>query len=26
CWSAIDLCEGFATLKVLNSRAVWRPE
>ncbi|EAB6170298.1 alpha-ribazole phosphatase, partial [Salmonella enterica subsp. enterica] len=26
CWSAIDICEGFATLKVLNSRAVWRPE
>ncbi|WP_223228814.1 hypothetical protein, partial [Salmonella enterica] len=20
------ICEGFATLKVLNSRAVWRPE
>ena len=23
CWSAIDFCEDFATLKVLNSRAVW---
>lgn len=25
CWSAIDFCEDFATLKVLNSRAVWKP-
>lgn len=25
CWSAIDIGEGFATLKVLNSRAAWRP-
>ena len=24
-WSAIDFCEDFATLKVLNSRAVWKP-
>lgn len=23
CWSAIDLCDDFAVLKVLNSRAVW---
>lgn len=23
CWSAIDFCEDFAVLKVLNSRAVW---
>ncbi|MTH44893.1 adenosylcobalamin/alpha-ribazole phosphatase [Intestinirhabdus alba] len=26
CWSALDFCEGFATLKVLNSRAVWQPD
>ncbi|POT58206.1 alpha-ribazole phosphatase [Citrobacter amalonaticus] len=25
CWSAIDFCEDFATLKVLNSRAIWQP-
>ena len=24
CWSAIDFCDDFAVLKVLNSRAVWR--
>ena len=24
CWSAIDFCDNFAVLKVLNSRAVWR--
>ncbi|QMD48872.1 adenosylcobalamin/alpha-ribazole phosphatase [Citrobacter freundii] len=23
CWSAIDFCDDFAVLKVLNSRAVW---
>ncbi|CAK7086752.1 MAG: Adenosylcobalamin/alpha-ribazole phosphatase [Citrobacter freundii] len=23
CWSAIDFCDNFAVLKVLNSRAVW---
>ncbi|WP_342321596.1 adenosylcobalamin/alpha-ribazole phosphatase [Kosakonia sp. BYX6] len=26
CWSAIDIHEDFATLRVLNSRAVWRPD
>ncbi|WP_336218953.1 adenosylcobalamin/alpha-ribazole phosphatase [Citrobacter amalonaticus] len=25
CWSVIDFCEDFATLRVLNSRAVWAP-
>lgn len=25
CWSAIELCEDFATLRVLNSRAIWTP-
>ncbi|QMI04505.1 adenosylcobalamin/alpha-ribazole phosphatase [Citrobacter sp. RHB25-C09] len=25
CWSAIDLSDNFATLRVLNSRAVWHP-
>lgn len=25
CWSAIDLTDNFATLRVLNSRAVWQP-
>ena len=24
CWSAIDFCDDFAVLKVLNSRAIWR--
>ena len=24
CWSAIDFCDDFAVLKVLNSRAAWR--
>ena len=24
CWSAIDFCDDFAVLKVLNSQAVWR--
>lgn len=24
CWSALDFCDNFAVLKVLNSRAVWR--
>lgn len=24
CWSAIDLCDDFAVLKVLNSRAIWQ--
>ncbi|EEZ4381927.1 MULTISPECIES: adenosylcobalamin/alpha-ribazole phosphatase [Escherichia] len=23
CWSAIDINDGFATLRVLNSRAIW---
>jgi len=26
CWSAIDMHEDFATLRVLNSRAVWRAD
>lgn len=26
CWSAIDIHDDFATLRVLNSRAVWQPE
>lgn len=26
CWSAIDFCDDFAVLKVLNSRAVWRED
>lgn len=26
CWSALDLRADFATLRVLNSRAVWRAE
>lgn len=26
CWSTIELCEDFATLRVLNSRAIWTPE
>lgn len=25
CWSAIDFHDDFATLRVLNSRAVWQP-
>lgn len=25
-WSAIDVNDGYATLRVLNSRAVWQPE
>lgn len=25
-WSALDFSEGFTTLSVLNSRAVWQPE
>lgn len=25
-WSALDVCDGFTTLSVLNSRAIWQPE